>query len=96
MKDWVVRSVDSVATVHVGGYGESIRCIRMEGIRLMSRSMGSQHGVLVDVIGICLVASRVIWWESERVEVLSYCYDRKEFIVVLISLESTFNQTASD
>lgn len=58
--------------------------------------MGSQDGVLVDVVGVCFASSRVIRRKPQGIKVLINRYYGREIVVRSVAWEPRFYELASD
>jgi hypothetical protein len=75
MEDREVRGVDLVPAIDIGGQQPVLFAVG-EAFDLMCGGMGSEHELGVEVVGVALLASRMVIWEAELVEVLERTDDR--------------------
>ena len=78
VKDRVVTAVNRITAVDVGDHGVAdllwarllITTDLLEICLLVCACMRSQHGLIVDIIGVCTAATRVVRREAKNVKVL--------------------------
>ena len=64
MENWIVCLVNSIAAVDVGTYQVAITCVLAENICLMSRCVGAEQSVFINVVRIGSISTRVMIGKS--------------------------------
>ena len=83
MENGEVSTVDLVFTIDITT-DQELLLSRSEKGNLMSRSVGSQNGSVVEIVGVTLASSRVILSNPEEIEVLLRRNIRRERVILSI------------
>jgi len=92
-----VTPVDGISSVYIRANRVPSTSVTPEYLCFMSASVGSQHGVLVKVVGISATSARVVWGEAKRIKVLGHRDNWVEIVVISICWlgKAFFNDLAS-
>lgn len=84
MEDRVVTAINGISSIDIRTYRIAIAFIGLEDLCFVSAGMSPENMLLVNVISVGWTPSRMIWGETQSIEILGNRHDRGKTSVMSV------------